>query len=544
MLIEPGSQWPPPGHWKIRHYWQSWSAYWSGDLAALKTYGSCTAPGGYWARMKAKPGNREIHVPIAADIARTSAELVAGDTPVIDWEDQQAETADSSNGNAPRRKSPLQDTWDNIAQTIGWANKLLQGAEIGSPIGGWYLRAAWDERLGKRPLLTVVRGDEALPMFLFDELIAVTFVQELDAPQGWKTRSDGEVFRWLEHHEPGQIRHELWLGSTSNVGDPLPLTEHPTTAGFLPVIDTSTVRPNGILVEHVPNDLPMTLDVLPLGRSDLQGVETLLDALDEAMASWMQDIELAKARILASKEMLDPVTRANTSSGAATGFFGSMFGRRENTNPARAFDTDAKVFTPLEMPAEDGGKVAPITLVQFAIRFQEHEATVLQLIEQIVSRAGYAPQTFGMHVEGQLSGTAMRRREQKSYRTRDRKRRYMRPALERIAETLMLLNAVLNPDAPRPTQRPTLVWRETDQSDPLEMAQVVELLSRARAASKEVLVKAAHPEWDDTQVGEEVKRLMAEDAGMMAPAPTGFESPVGPVPQGNGVPSPNAGPQG
>lgn len=527
MLIKAGSAWPPPGHWTLRTYWQSHRAWWSGDLKALKAYTPITAPGGYWARMAAKSGSREIHVPIAADIARTSADLVAGDTPHIDWEDQQATASEDG---APAKKSPVQETWDALAQRIGWANKLLEGVETGGAISGWYLKPAWDDRLGKRPLLTVVAADQALPTFLFGELLSVTFVTELAAPAAWLQRRESTaVWRWLEHHEPGQIRHELWLGTSQRVGNLRPLTDHPMTAQFKSVIDTTSIKPEGILVEFVPNDLPNPLDTtVPCGRSDLQGLETLLDALDEAMASWMRDIELAKARILVSDEMLTPVGK----SGA--GFFSGVASAlgKGNTTPAKAFDVDAKVFVPLNMPVEDGdGKPAPIQLIQPEIRFEAHERTVLQLIEQIISRAGYAPQTYGMHVEGQLSGTAMRRRENKSYRTRDRKRRYARPALEAIAMTLMRLNKVLNPDAPAPDKPPTLVWREADQADPLEMAQVIELLARARAASREVRVRQAHPEWDDTQVHEEVARLAKEDEELNALSPhlspTGFEPPDG-----------------
>ncbi len=525
MLITEGSAWPPPGHWTLRTYWQSHRAWWSGDLKALKAHTPITAPGGYWARMAAKPGSREIHVPIAADIARTSADLVAGDTPHLDWEDQQATPAEDG---TPAKKSPVQEAWDAIAQRIGFANKLLEGVETGSAVGGWYLKPAWDDRLGKRPLLTIVAADMALPTFLFGELLSVTFVTELPAPANWSQRREStQVWRWLEHHEPGQIRHELWLGTTTRVGTPRPLADHPMTAQFLPVRDTKLINPEGILVEFVPNDLPNPLDTtVPVGRSSFQGCETLLDGLDEAMASWMRDIELAKARILVSDEMLTPVGKSGG------GFFSGVASAlgKGNTTPAKAFDVDAKVFVPLNMPVEDGdGKPAPIQLIQPEIRFEAHEATVLQWIEQIISRAGFAPQTFGMHVEGQLAGTAMRRRAEKSFRTRDRQRRYLRPALESLAMTLMRLNAVLNPGAPVPEKPPTLVWREADQADPLEMAQVIELLARARAASREVLVRMAHTEWDDTQVLEEVGRLEkeAEELDALSPQLTGFEPPEG-----------------
>jgi hypothetical protein len=489
VLIEPDSPWPPPGHAHLRARWQSWRAWWSGDPAQLKQHTACTAPGGYWARRAAKPGGREMHLPLAADLARTSAELVCGDTPVMEWETEAETTA-----------------WDELSQMLGWANSLLEAGETEAALGGVLLRPAWDSETAEHPFLTVVPVDEALPEFRFGVLQSVTFVEELPAPAGWKALERGEVWRHLEHHESGQIRHELWLGNTSSVGHSVNLTEHPATKFLTGEINTRSVRP-GLLVEHIPYGLPNPLVRLPLGRSAFQGIESLLDAIDEVWDSWMRDIRLGKGRIMLSKEMLDPVT-ASSSSG--------LFGRRGNTTPAAAFDADAEAFVKLETPSEEGGKSTPITVVQFAIRFQEHAETLAALVEQCCQRAGFAPQTLGINVDGQLSGTAMRRREQRSYRTRDRARRYMRPALERCAETLMLLNAELF-GGPKPTKRPTLQWRETDQADPKEAAEVIDLLRRAQAASTEVLVGMAHPEWDGDQVDEEVGRIAVERAADLAP---------------------------
>jgi hypothetical protein len=290
--------------------------------------------------------------------------------------------------------------------------------------------------------------------------------------------------------------------------------------GLPGVIDTTQIRPKRVLVEYFPNDLPNALTTLPLGRSDLQGVETLLDALDEVYDSWMRDIQLGKARILASKEAMDPIA-AGKSGGRG------LFGKRASTTAARAFDTDADVFEWMDIPGEDSsGKPMPFTQIQFEIRFEAHERSALALIEQIVSRAGYAPQTFGLNVDGQLSGTAMRRRDIRSHQTKDRKRRYAKGAFERFGETLLLIGAAKWSTA-KPAKRPVLEWKESSQADPLENAQVIELLSRARVGSLEVLVAMAHPDWDGDQVGEEVKRLQGERKAEMAPVLDGFDRPPG-----------------
>jgi hypothetical protein len=482
----------------MRARWQSWAAWWSGDLDRLMRDTPATAPGGYWERRR-KGGTTKIHLPLAADLARTTAELVYGDTPTITFGDAK----------------PVQDAWDDIAQKIGWANTLLESGEVGGALGGSYLRGGWDKSVAQHPLPMVVRADQALPEFRFNQLHAVCFATELPPPADWTARNRGEVWRWLEHHEPGQIRQELWLGSAGNIGHALPLEEHPHTKHLEGVIDTRPIR-DGILVEYVPNDLPQPLDALPLGRSVLQGVETLLDQLDEVWDSWMRDIRLGKGRILLSKEMLDPVAGPQQRSR-----LGGMFGGRKNT-AAAAFDVDAEAFVGLEMTPEgkDGGP-APITQVQFAIRVQEHYDTAMALVEQITSRQGFAPQTMGMNVDGQISGTAMRRRDLRSHRTKDRIRRYARSPQERFAETLMLINAWAF-GGPRPTARPTLEW-PADQADPKETAETIEILRRALAMSIEIAVQMAHPEWDEPQVSDEVKRINAEQAALTAPVLDGTE---------------------
>ncbi|MDQ3577451.1 MAG: hypothetical protein M3443_07575 [Actinomycetota bacterium] len=501
MLIDSGSQWPPPGHGALRAHWQSWRAWWSGDLAALKRYAPLTAPGGYWQRLHDKPDNaREVHLPLPSDIARTAGQLVAGTTPSLTWSTK-----------------PETDAWNALDEPIGWSNKLLEGFQTGSPLGGFYLRPAWDDRLARHPLSTVVPQDEALPEFRFGMLWQCTFVQELPSPAGWKQQSPGEVWRHLEHHEPGEIRHELWLGTTGNVGRPVSLTDHPTTAHFSGVIDTRPIRPmgDGLIIDYVPNLLPNPLVPMPLGKSDFQGgTETFFDMVDSAYDSWMRDIDLGKARILVAQEMLDQAPTGSRS-------MASRFGRGA---PARAFDLDAKVFTGVPgMPMDDSGKPSPITPVQFKIRFQEHAASVADFAERGIEACGFAPQTLGRNVDGQLSGAAMRRRDHKSYRTQGDKRRYARSPIERHAETLMRINHV-HFGGPAPAKRPELGWRDNDQSDPFENAQTIDLLRRGEAASTEVLVAMAQPELDPNEVAEEVARIVAERAAAKpAPVMTGFE---------------------
>ncbi|OZM73989.1 hypothetical protein CFN78_06790 [Amycolatopsis antarctica] len=504
VLITPDSAWPPPGNDAMRPRWEAWRAWWSGDLEQLRTHTPRLVPGGYWERRAADATKRQMHLPLAGDIARTSAELLFGDSVRLD-------VADSG-----------QEAWDALAANIGLTNSLVEAAEVDAAVGGVYLRPQWDSATAPHPLLTVVPAHEAHPQFRFGRLTSVTFESDLG-------ERDGYVWRWLEHHEPGQIRHELWRGTTTNIGRLMSLADHPDTrllAGDTGgVIDTTAIRRDGgLLVEYVPNDLPQPLSRFPHGRADIQGQETLLDALDETWDSWMRDLRLGRARLVVPSDYLDAVTPRERAGHVQTAT-DRFFGKRKGSTPTKAFDTDGEIFTPLGgLPPDSEGKTTGIEQVQFDLRVAEHSATALALVEQIVSRGGYAPQTFGLHVEGQLSGTAMARRERKSSATRNRKRQYWKPAVERCAETLALIDRVLF-GGKVPDGRPVLEW-PADQADPKETAETIDLLVRAEAMSVQTRVEMAHPEWRESEIAEEVARLQTERAATRAADPlTGYETP-------------------
>src|SRR5690606_4592477 len=143
----------------------------------------------------------------------------------------------------------------------------------------------------------------AWPEFRWGRLLAVTF---------WRVVQETEFItvRHLERHEldaqgNGVILHGLYQGTRDQLGHVVPLTENEATRGLqVDASGASTVFPRtpGLGVVHVPNQRPNRLHRAhpvgrDLGRSDLQGVEGLLDSLDEAYTSWMRDIRLGKARL-------------------------------------------------------------------------------------------------------------------------------------------------------------------------------------------------------------------------------------------------------
>lgn len=511
-LPRPGVAWPPPLladpsptlHGRVEPVLDTlgkWSAWYAGDsdqLAAL--YSATKQPivrnkaaqyrGGFvgsiarwfWGQPTDLGEQRtKLHIPVAADLCQASADLLFSDPPAI--------TVDNTT------------TQDRLAELTGDGlhAELASCAEVAAALGGVYLRVAWDRAVSETPFLTHADADNAVPEFRWGRLTAVTF---------WRVVSDdgATVVRHLERHElapdgTGVILHGLYEGAPQNLGQPVPLTEHPTTQPLAVLVDAnaaiSTASP-GLAVVYVPNQIPqrrwrnhpLGMD---LGRSDLDGVEPEMDALDETYSSWMRDIRVGKGRVFIADSLLEDM----------------------GPGQGATWNQDREVYAPVRALAGRDGSGLPIHAQQFAIRVAEHRDTAQELLATILRTAGYSAQTFG---EGDNSGAAttateITARQQRSFLTRDRKIRLWRPALTQAVEKLLAVDAAVFGSGITP-ERPNVEFTDGVQESPLTLAQTAQALRGADAASTETIVAMVHPDWDEQQVTDEVNRMDAE-----APAP-------------------------
>jgi A118 family predicted phage portal protein len=362
---------------------------------------------------------------------------------------------------------------------------LQTAAEVGAALGGVYLRPVYDVTLADRPWIVAEHADRALPEFTWGRLSAVTF---------WKIvrEEDSQVWRWLERHEPGVIMHGLYQGTKDNLGRPVPLEDSEATAPFAPLVNAEGAIPTGyegLDVVYVPNQASRRWRCKPklkdFGRSDLDGVEPLMDALDETYSSWMRDIRLGKGRIVVPNAYL----RSNEP------------GRGASWNP------DQEAFAGVEMLHRGDGMA--LTVAQFAIRVAEHRDTAEDLVNQILRSAGYSGQTFGLGGDAAVTATEITARERRSMTTRGKKILRWRPALAQLVEALLAVDQAVFGGGITP-QRPTVEFEDSVQEDPLTLANTADVLRRAQAASTDTLVRMAHPEWDDTMVQAEVARIQQE----------------------------------
>ncbi|MFJ5638659.1 phage portal protein [Streptomyces sp. NPDC093223] len=492
--------WPPPRLKPALDAMQTWDTWWSGDpdrLEALYGGGSGGYGGGrdpkpiqfssgvmgriarWWWGTPTAPGERrtKLHVPIAGDICGGSADLLFSEPPQF--------TIDNHDATQKRL---------DVITDEGMLATLQTAAEVGAALGGIYLRPVYDQDVADRPWLHATHADRAVPFFTWNRLSAVIF---------WRVvhEEDGQVWRHLELHEPERIVHGLYQGTGGKLGRPVPLEDHPATAVYAPEVNAEgaiATGYKGLDVSYIPNQPSRRWrcngDIADLGRSDLDGVEPLMDSLDETYASWMRDIRLGKGRIVVPDAYLQ-------SNGP---------GRGASWNP------DQEAFAGINALAR-GDQGVQLTVAQFDIRVQEHRDTAEDLVNQILRSAGYSGQTFGLGGDAAVTATEVTARERRSMTTRGRKILRWRPALAQAIEALLAVDQTVFGSKVVP-QPPTIEFEDSVQEDALSLANTVNILGQAQAASTEVKVRMVHPEWDDTQVQAEVDRIHKE-TGAATPDP-------------------------
>ncbi|MFC5720361.1 phage portal protein [Streptomyces gamaensis] len=473
-LPESGAVWPPTELAPLYREMQLDAAWYSGDPKRLaevyRTEQQRREDGRrrLWGRgQQPRAGRRDgrLHIPLAADIATTSADLLFSEPPVFTVDDAAA-----------------QQRLDEITEAGGVANTLLESAEIGAALGGVFLRVTWDASLAARPLLTTVHPDAALPEFRWGVLCAVTFWRELAS-------ETGAVWRHLERHEPGRIVHALYQGTPDRIGTRVPLVEHPETAPLAeslgPAGDTIETGIEALTAAYIPNILPNRRHRgSPFGRSDYQSSHDLFDALDETWSSWLRDIRLARARLIVPDGYL----------------------RDHGPGRGASFDDDREIWQALNIPPDES---AGITLSQFAIRVTEHQQTADAIVRQAVQGAGYAAQSFGLGDSTAATATEVTARERRSMITRAKKARYWAPAVGDMLHVLLMLDrALFTPGLT--VDRPRVTFGDSVSEDPQAVAQTLSLLQQAQAVSVDTKVRILHPDWDEAAVQDEVERILTE----------------------------------
>jgi hypothetical protein len=452
----------------------------------------------FWGQSDPSAPDDKIHVPLAQDIAQMSSELLFAAPPKFVVQPIKFD----ADGKVPEAHAKIveqtQRRLDTILDACQFESVLLAAAETSAALGNVGLRISYDTQTMDAPVIVRVDGDAIVPEYRFGQLVSVTF---------WTiVAKQGEVMWYLlEQHEPGQITHALYKGVVGNIGTQQPLDSLPQTAGLVDITDENGVVATvekGMSATSIPNLLPDPSDRMNnSGRSDYSpGVLSLFDAIDEAMTSWMRDVEDGRSRLLVADYMLQ-------SNGPGKGV---------------QFDTDQHIFTPLKrQPGETGD--APIDQVQFDIRVDEHMRTVDYLINKAIKSCGYNTDSELGEGGGEMTATEYEGRARRSLNTRAKKLRYWQ-AVEPLLTTLLKIDAQYFKSGITALPVKMEVAAPVQSSDKA-LAETVEIVERAKAASLEVKVRMLHPDWDDPSIDEEVARIRAEqsiaDPEMVPPSTIG-----------------------
>jgi hypothetical protein len=502
-LPDRNQPWPPVALAPVLDRIDLWSAWYSGEPADLQAalaggavesgynvFGEKTPrsraglvnrlAGYFWSQPKPQNAKTDVmlHIPVAADIAAMSADIVFGESPNLEAADDKPTQA--------RLESYVQD---------GLISDLREAAEIASALGGVYLRVVWDPDLNDKPWLQAVHPDIAVPEFKFGRLRAVTFWTEI------LTEASGRVVRHLERHEPGMILHGVYDGTRSELGRVVPLTDFPETAELAPLVDENSAIETGtqlLTVVYVPNVRPNRIwrkvpEAAYWGRSDYQGIEGAMDRLDMVWSSWMRDVRLGLARLIVPQSAL------------------STFGPGQGAY----FDLDRELMVGMDLSL--GPDEGTISQVQFAIRVEEHSRTCQDLLEQIVRGAGYSIQTFTGESEGQaLTATEISAREKRTLTTRDKKIGYWGQGMSRALEVLLAVDvAQFGPDGVN-ALRPPIEFGDAISEAPDTTARTIQMLDAAKAVSLRTKIAMFHPDWTPDQVAAEARAITSETPAVPA----------------------------
>jgi hypothetical protein len=496
-LPEGGGVWPPENLDEVTAQLRVWSAWYAGDLDTISgIYGGDLAgdparpQGGvfnpsrddwrgkvgrtlarwFWGtRTPAAERRAKLHLPMARDLATASADILFGEPPTFAVDDR-----------------TTQARLDLLAGSHLRAT-LSESAELAGGMGGIYLRICWDTTIRERPWISPVHADGAIPEWRWDALVAVTFWREIAV--------DGNtVWRHLERHEPGHILHGVYEGGVNELGRPVDLAAFPETRGLRPDVETRTQR---LTAAYVPNMRPApgwrhVPAAVNLGRADFDGTEQLMDALDETYTSLMRDIRIGKGRLHVPATYLESLGPGK----------GAVFEDRELYAPLTAIGAN-KLDAGLQIEA-----------TQFAIRVDEHLRAATDLMTRIAQSSGYSAQTFGLQGDGGMqTATEVDAKKDRTLGTRAKKVNYWSPELAELTLTLQLIDRAINTGQTYTPELPDVDMGDGVTESPRQVAETVELLARAEAASIETRVRMVHPDWDDLRVRQEVEGIR-QDSGM------------------------------
>ena len=403
-------------------------------------------------------------VPLAHEMARLSAALLFSAEPKI-TNDQQ------------------EDILKKVLDANGLGGFLLEAAEYVAIEGRGALRVIRDEEISDQPLITWVAGDRVIWREKHGRFVTGGYVVIERRPN----RHEDKVFRLIEEHKPGRIERTVYQGKKGALGRRVAVEQWPEEFKGLP--EATDVR--------IDKPTLYRWDNIPGGRSDLWGLETYLDRLNEGESLMLDKVRKSVPVTLADRKLSDKQGYVDLYGVILTGGSAQLAGE---------------------------GLAKTVETIQPDLQAEEHLSYLRHVRESILMYAGYSLASWGLDSGGSAdSGKALRLRQARTLLTRAGKERSAREAIENAVAAACAWS-----DGARAVEpyRPEISFGDGLPTDPLEDAQEAATKRGAEAASTEQVVRDLHPEWTEDAINEEVARIKEEQ-----PQPPG--SPPTPTPNLN-----------
>lgn len=444
-------------------------AWFSGDQEELAHIYKGKDKHYFWARVGNKP-MPAYHLPLPAAISQLASDYLFGE-----------ETKFLIKGDGDAAAQAQQIALNNMLDFANIDSLLTESGEIASASGGIIFKVIVDGELSNRPIIVLVKPDDAIVTFKHGIVTNIRYTHKLE-------KLVGDRYLWLieDYNNRGEIVSMIHEGTANGNMT----KERPELLERYEIEPVFVTGYSGVASVYIPNRRPNRKFLASgFGASDYQGVRQMFDSLDETYTSWINDIRLAKGRLHIPETFIDYDEKGNS-----------------------AFDMDNDIYRKLSGAAAMGDNGSEkFAITQFAIRSDEFYKACIFIVQQIITTIGYSTQSFGITSETSQTATESNNRERKSYLTTSKKRRHFERGLKQLVD---IMRATANEhfaagfDESLPV---TIDFGDAVESDVSQLATVIDMLFRAQSASIETRVRYFNPQWTDEEVMKEVDKIREEN---------------------------------
>jgi hypothetical protein len=411
--------------------------------------------------------------PLAERIPETWADLLFGDDPKIE----------------PAKEADAQ-LEENIVEGNDLPSGLQDAEEICASEGEVFWRVYKDDTVLDVPTIEWCSRLDTIPYFLGRKIAAVAFVSVVWCEEHEEGKDT--LYRYVAVYEEGRVLNRLFRGEDKSLGALIKLADRPETKDLQ---DEWNHQLPALLAGRVVNKrAPRNRS-----RSVYHGIKDFLLALNENLAIGQENARLSgKKRAVIPPDMLDP----------------------EGNFPA---DTDVWIKPTTDQDPDD--KTGGLIQIEWNFDASSLKLWVDHLEEQAVTRSRIAPQLIGKSTENALTGPALRARLFDTVLATQGKGRVWDDELPQALTAAQMVDNLAEDQGgfghpwSSPTERPSVERGDAlpvDEDD--EVSRIAQEIS-SEILSHETALRERHPDWSDTQILDELKKIKADLTEFSPPVP-------------------------